>query len=101
MIRRAFMAAALVAVCASFPAAAQERSSPRSDYGNKKICKLEGRAGSRLGGKRTCRTQAEWDQQARESRLLAERIQRGTAACMVGSNDPKSPIHLRCSDFGP
>lgn len=90
MIGRAFLAAALVISCIA-PAAAQERSSRRDDYRGKKICKVEARNGSRLGGKRSCKTQAEWDAIAREARLTAERIQASTSACLMGSNDPSNP----------
>jgi hypothetical protein len=87
MIGRIFVAAALLAASASIPAQAQQARSKGSDYSNKKICKLEKRNGSRLGAKRTCKSQAEWDQIARESRLTAENIQRGPQPCLVGGND--------------
>ena len=88
MIGRMFVVAALLAASASIPAQAQRASSKGSDYKDKKICKVEGRAGSRLGGVRTCKSQAEWDQLARESRLTAENIQRGPQPCLMGPNDP-------------
>ena len=90
MIGRAFLAAALVVSCIA-PAQAQDRSSRRADYGTKKICKVEARNGSRLGGQRSCKTQAEWDQLAREARLTAENIQRGPQPCLMGPNDPTNP----------
>jgi hypothetical protein len=98
MIGRALVAAALVAASASFPADAQQQSRKSSDYGTKKICKVEGQVGSRLGGKRSCKTRAEWDQIARESRLVAERIQSSTSACLVGSNHPNAPSHVNCGN---
>ena len=91
MIGRIFVAAALLAASASIPAQAQQARSKGSDYSTKKICKLESRNGSRLGGKRTCKSQAEWDQIARESRLTAENIQRGPQPCLMGPNDPTNP----------
>jgi phage tail sheath protein FI len=80
--------ASLLAASVSIPAQAQQAGSKGSDYSTKKICKLENRNGSRLGGKRTCKSQAEWDQIARESRLTAERIQASTSACLMGPNEP-------------
>lgn len=91
MIGRTIIVVALLAASA-VPAQAQQARSRGSDYGNKKICKVEPRAGSRLGGVRTCKSQAEWDQIARESRLTAENIQRGPQPCLMGSNDPASPM---------
>lgn len=88
MIGRAMMAAAFLVASASVAAIAQQQRSKSHDYGTKKICKVENKNGSRLGGKRTCRTQAEWDQIARESRLTAERIQASTSACLMGPNQP-------------
>jgi hypothetical protein len=90
MIGKAFLAAALVVSCIA-PAQAQDRSSRRDDYRSKKICKVEARKGSRLGGQRSCKTQAEWDAIAREARLTAEHIQGSTSACLMGSNDPTNP----------
>ena len=90
MIGRAFLAGALILTCIA-PAQAQERSSRRDDYRGKKVCKVEPRKGSRLGGQRSCKTQAEWDAIAREARLTAEHIQASTSACLMGPNDPTSP----------
>jgi hypothetical protein len=101
MIGKAFLAATLVITMVA-PAQAQERSSRRDDYRDKKICKVEARKGSRLGGQRSCKSQAEWDAIAREARLTAERIQASTSACLMGSNDPTNkgagPV---CSSAGP
>lgn len=83
MIGKAFLAVALMAASAS-PAMAQKQRSKGSDYGQKKVCKVEGRVGSRLGATRTCRTQAEWDALAREARLVTERVQTWTSGCLKG-----------------
>ena len=91
MIGKALTLAAFLTASLAVPATAQQSRSKARDYSEKKICKLEGRHGSRLGGKRSCKTQAEWDQIARESRLVAERIQASTSACLMGSNDPRNP----------
>jgi hypothetical protein len=100
MIGRTLVAASLVAACLSVPAQAQQARSRGSDYGSKKICKVDGVIGSRLGAKRTCKTQAEWDELARENRTLTERFQAFTHPCMMGPNDPKD-AHLVCSGGGP
>jgi hypothetical protein len=91
MIGKAFTLAAFLTASLAVPAVAQQSRSKARDYSEKKICKVEGRQGSRLGGKRSCKTQAEWDQIARESRLVAEAIQRGPQPCLMGSNDPRNP----------
>jgi hypothetical protein len=92
MIGRIFVAAAVVAASASIPAQAQQARSKGSDYSTKKICKVEDRIGSRLGANRTCRTQAEWDQIARDARMTTERVQTWAQPCLKG---PAGPI---CSD---
>jgi hypothetical protein len=101
MTGKIFIAAVLVAASIAIPAAAQQASSRGSDYGQKKVCKVEGVKGSRLGGKRTCRTQAEWDELARENRTVVERIQQHSPACLMGSNDPAVGQVLVCSGDGP
>jgi hypothetical protein len=99
MIGRMFVVASLLAASASIPAQAQLSRSKGADYSQKKICKLEGRAGSRLGGKKACKTQAEWDQLARESRLVAENIQRGPQPCLMGTNVPGPGANIpRCGN---
>jgi hypothetical protein len=47
----------------------------KADSNKKKICRVEADIGTRLGGRRTCRTQAEWDQVRAEARRTVERIQ--------------------------
>lgn len=39
---------------------------------NKKVCKTIKETGSRLGGKRECKTQAEWDRIAAETQAKAQ-----------------------------
>jgi hypothetical protein len=70
------------------------------DASTRKICRVSPANGSRLGGTRTCRTREEWAQAQREARMSAERIQRGTAACMMGPNDPRlgAGPHLVCGN---
>jgi hypothetical protein len=100
MIGKAFAAAALLGACVSVPADAQTARSRGSDYSHKKICKVETVAGSRLGGKRTCRTQAEWDELAREGRAVVEDFQAYAHPCMSGPNQPGKE-HVVCSGGGP
>ena len=101
MIGKALAAGALLAVFIAVPANAQQARSGGSGYGSKKVCKVEGVPGSRLGGKRTCRTQAEWDALARENRTVIERIQQHSPPCLLGSNDPTVGPVLVCSQDGP
>ena len=91
MIGRMIVVAALLAASASIPAQAQQARSQGSDYSNKKICKVQGRKGSRLGGKRSCKSQSEWDQEAREARLTIQTMQASRQNCVMGSNDPTNP----------
>jgi hypothetical protein len=56
-------------------AAADEPATKGSDYYTKQICETVRPVGSRLGGNRRCRTQAEIDQHRRETRQTLERIQ--------------------------
>ena len=107
MTIRALAAASLLAVTA-FAAAAQPAPTavpaPGQDpqASERKICRVSPANGSRLGGVRTCRTREEWAQAYREARASAERIQRGTPACLMGPNDPRmgGGPHLVCGDFG-
>jgi hypothetical protein len=91
----------LLATCLYAPAQAQQASARGSDYSQKKVCKVEGSIGSRLNRKRTCRSQAEWDELARESRATAEHFQSYTHPCLGGGNEPNAPA-VNCSpDVGP
>jgi len=107
MTMRALAAAAFLAAT-SFAAAAQTAApavpAPGQDpqASTRRICRVSPANGSRLGGTRTCRTAAEWAQAQREARASAEHIQRGTAGCLMGPNDPRmgGGPHLVCSNFG-
>ena len=105
MTMRALAVAALLAAT-SFAAAAQPASpaTPAQDSqaSTRKICRVSPANGSRLGGTRTCRTREEWAQAQREARMSAERIQRSTAGCLMGPNDPRlgGGPHLVCGNFG-
>lgn len=67
-------ALALVAIpIAAF--AASEPAAKSNDYYTKKVCETVKPTGSRLGGTRRCRTQAELDAVAAEARRTVERVQ--------------------------
>ena len=61
--------------------AAAEPAAKNSDYYTKRICKVTRTTGSRLGGVRRCRTQAEIDQARQEDRQVLERIQAFKSTC--------------------
>jgi hypothetical protein len=74
-------------VMAAAPASestAPDAAARASANSTKKICREEDDLGTRLGGKRICRTKAEWDQIRSESRKTTEKIQSGTSACLRG-----------------
>lgn len=47
----------------------------KGDPSKKKICRVQADIGTRLGGKRICRTADEWAQSRAEARRTVERIQ--------------------------
>lgn len=62
---------------ASAAAPAPEKAKPAKE---KKVCKREEEKGSRLGGKTTCRTKAEWDEISYRQRMEIEaKIHQGPA----------------------
>lgn len=71
---------ALIAICGAMaiPAAAfaqaaapaQAQSIPKKE---RQVCKTMEEPGSRLGGKRVCRTQAQWDELAAQQKQEIER----------------------------
>jgi hypothetical protein len=62
-------------LAASSASAASEPAASGRDYYTKQICETVRPVGSRLGGTRRCRTQAEIDQHRRENRQVLDRIQ--------------------------
>jgi hypothetical protein len=85
-VKQALVLGALAGVVMA-AAPASESTSPdaaarASAYSSKKICREEVDLGTRLGGKRICRTKAEWDQIRMESRRVTERMQEGPSACV-------------------
>ena len=80
LARAALLAMAAVAV----PIAAYAASEPApkgADYYTKKVCQVIRPTGSRLGGARRCRTQAQIDQARAEDRQVLERIQSMKPTC--------------------
>lgn len=68
-------AAAGTALLAQAPAApATERSGPRGDP-NEIVCINQAEIGSRLARRRVCRTRAQWDELAEQTRRVIERVQ--------------------------
>jgi hypothetical protein len=65
-----FLTAALLLVAAQAQPATTTPAAPVDP--DKKICKTIKETGSRLGGKRECRTQAEWDRIAEEQSKKAQ-----------------------------
>lgn len=63
------IAAALMLVAGQAPAPSVTKS-PTIDP-NKRVCKTIKETGSRLGGTRECKTQAEWDRIAAETQAKA------------------------------
>lgn len=55
-----------------------------STFASKMICRTESEIGTRLGGKRICRTRAEWDAYRAEARRTTERAQTQGSACLRG-----------------
>ena len=64
------IAAALLLIAAQAQPATTTPAAPVDP--DKKICKTIKETGSRLGGKRECRTQAEWDRIAEEQSKKAQ-----------------------------
>lgn len=64
------MPISLIAALFLLAAGPAPAAAPTIDPG-KKVCKTIKETGSRLGGKRECRTQAEWDRLAAETEAKA------------------------------
>jgi hypothetical protein len=78
-------AALLMAAAPSTSQAPQEPPAvkPATDSGQKMICHDVGVTGSRLGGKRICRTAIEEQQAKMNNRDMVEPLQRGFSRCNV------------------
>jgi hypothetical protein len=74
MQSRLIIAAVAIAALPLSMAAAESKSG-KAAYSTKRICKVEGETGSRLGGVKRCRTQQEWDALKRETRDQIDRAQ--------------------------
>jgi hypothetical protein len=72
-MRMVILLAAIAAV--STPVLAAEKKAKSNDP-NEMICRRDNNVtGSRLGSKRTCMTQAQWDQIARDQRMAVDKVQ--------------------------
>ena len=78
------LAGLVMAAAPASESTAPDATARASAYSTKKICREEVDLGTRLGGKRICRTKAEWDQIRLESRKTTEKIQSGTSGCLRG-----------------
>ena len=79
----------LPAFAADQPAAApSSRHAGDPEYATRRICRVTGQLGTRLGNTRVCKTRAEWDAFARDQRNSVEGFQRFTPGCAMGSNAP-------------
>jgi hypothetical protein len=99
MTLRAFAGAAILAAASLLSSAAFAEPTPARghdpDYATRKICRVTPVIGSRIGGNRTCRTRAEWEEFQRDQRLIVQRIQGVTPPCLMGPNAP-GQAHLVC-----
>jgi len=68
---------------------AAENPAAKNDDASRVTCEVAHPVGSRLGGVRTCRTQAEWAQYRAEMRDVAHRIQaEGATNCVPTTARP-------------
>jgi hypothetical protein len=95
MTLRALAAAAILASTAAAPLSAAAQTAVQNarhtgdpDYATRRICRVTGTIGTRLGRNRVCKTRAEWDEFRRDQRNMVEAFQAFTPACMTGSNAP-------------
>lgn len=58
----------VAALLASAPGAAHVERDRENSYTGDRICRVQPVIGSRLGGRRVCKTQAEWDEMERAAR---------------------------------
>lgn len=84
MTRQAFLIALLLSAPASLPAQIQQARQPM-DMNQRRICRTSDIIGTRLGRVVRCRTQAEWEELARENGQIVDRIQRFAAPCQPWS----------------
>ncbi len=80
MTRQTFLIALLLAAPASLPAQIAQPRQPM-DPNERRICRTSDTLGTRLGRVVRCRTQAEWEQFARENGQVVDRIQRVGLHC--------------------
>lgn len=75
MIVRVLATALAVVVIPIAVLEAEAPPSQKSEYDNRKVCRVNRNTGSRLGGVQRCRSKAEWDQARQESRRVVDRMQ--------------------------
>jgi hypothetical protein len=75
MILRSLASALAVVVIPAALLAAQAPPTRTSDYEGRRVCRVDNKTGSRLGGVQRCRSKAEWDQAKQESRRVVDRMQ--------------------------
>lgn len=74
-----FVLAAAAQITFVTPTTAPPSNAPKTGNSNDKvICEREEEIGSRLGGKKVCKTAAEWQEERRLQRQDIERIQQTT-----------------------
>jgi hypothetical protein len=78
------LAGLVMAAAPASESTAPDATARASAYSTKKICREEGEIGTRLGGKRICRTKAEWDAIRAESRRTVDKVQSSTSGCLRG-----------------
>jgi hypothetical protein len=81
LLTRVTLLSLAVAIVPITAYAAAEPAAKNSDYYTKRTCKVTRTTGSRLGGVRRCRTQAEVDKARAEDRQVVERIQSMKPTC--------------------
>jgi hypothetical protein len=72
---RTLAAAVAVVVIPIAVRGAETPPSRTADYDARKVCRVDSKTGSRLGGVQRCRSKAEWDQARQESRRVVDRMQ--------------------------
>lgn len=72
----------LIAIMFGAAASTAAADVPTAKPGDDKlICKTVKEMGSRLGGKRVCRTKEQWAEDKRHSRDVVDRAQKGGSTC--------------------
>ena len=88
LVASATLIFAVPVVAQTVPATQSPPTSTAKDKDpNRIICEREEEIGTRLGGKKVCKTAAEWDQQRQQERETLEGVQRqGTSTGIPGGS---------------